>query len=750
MKSENSLLTNQTSAQSLEEPDELDIAQLLAILWSGRWVIIFSIILACFLGALYLVSAKPVYEANGMVQVEQDGKNMSSAMGDMASLFGAPMETEAEIQILKSRMVLNKVIDNLNLLITAEPKYFPVFGPFIARKREKNGLLAPLFNLNGFAWSNEQVEVTKFEVPEVFLGKSFTLTAIGLEHYRLDGPDGNKLVDGAVGIEQQIKTPSGTIELFVRDLIAHPGNKFQITRWSRAEVISELQDRLQVAEQGKQSGVIGLTVQGPEAKYAANVVQQVEDAYLRQNVERRSAEAEQSLEFLQQQLPDIKARVDAAQAKLNTYQQQQGSVNVTKETELVLQQSVELETRKLELIGQRQQAIQRFTSQHPVVQALDAQIKGLENEQNTIKKRTETLPETQQEVLSLMRDLEVNTQIYTTLLNSAQELQVAKAGTVGNVRIIDYPMVPEKKSKPKAAIVGLLSVVIGIGFGIGYLFVQKALFRGVDRPDEVEKAIGLSTYAAIPYTVTQKRLAQSVQRKKVGNHLLADAEPDNVAIEALRSLRTAIQFALLESPNNIIMFTGPTPGLGKSFVSVNLAAVLAQGGKKVTVVDGDLRRGHLHKYIGETASPGLSDYVAGNADLQSILRKTSVEGLTMVANGTLPPNPSELLLHERFALLLKTLSETNDLVIIDTPPVLPVTDASIVGRLAGCVLLILKEGAHPMRSIEETARRLRQTGVQIRGTVFNQVGQRGAGYGYGYYYSSYGYTYGSKYSSEDR
>ncbi len=744
-----STVANQPS-QSFEEGDDLDLAQLVAILWSGRWVLIASTAITCLLGILYLISAKPVFEANGLVQVEQDGKSMSSAMGDIASIFGAPMETEAEIQILKSRMVLNKVIDNLNLLITAEPKYLPVAGAFIARRREKNGLLEPLFGWNSYAWSDEQVEVTRFEVPDDLQGWGYTLTALGLDRYSLQDPDGIKLFEGTVGQETQVTTPAGKVQIFVRDLIAHEGNRFTITRWPRAEMILGLQERLKVAEQGKQSGVIGITVQGPKAKYVADVIQQIEDAYVRQNVERRSAEAEQSLEFLQQQLPEIKARVDAAQAKLNTYQQSQGSVNVTKETELVLQQSVELETKKLELIGQRQQAIQRFTPQHPVVQALDAQIKGMENEQGTIKKRTETLPETQQEVLSLMRDLEVNTQIYTTLLNSAQELQVAKAGTVGNVRIIDYPMVPDKKSKPKSAIIGLFSIVAGIGLGIGYLFVQKALFRGVYRPDEVEKALGLSTYAAIPYTVTQKRLAQSVQRKQGGNHLLADAEPDNVAIEALRSLRTAIQFALLESPNNIIMFTGPTPGLGKSFVSVNLAAVLAQGGKKVVVVDGDLRRGHLHKYIGQTASPGVSDYVAGNADLQSILRKTSVEGLTMVANGTMPPNPSELLLNERFAKLLNTLSQNHDLVIIDTPPVLPVTDASIIGRLAGCVLLILKEGAHHMRSVEETARRLRQGGVHIRGTVFNQVGQRGAGYGYGYYYSSYGYTYGSKYSSQDR
>lgn len=232
---------------------------------------------------------------------------------------------------------------------------------FYRQATGKKWPLEPLFGWNSYAWSDEQVEVTRFEVPDDLQGWGYTLTALGLDRYSLQDPDGIKLFEGTVGQETQVTTPAGKVQIFVRDLIAHEGNRFTITRWPRAEMILGLQERLKVAEQGKQSGVIGITVQGPKAKYVADVIQQIEDAYVRQNVERRSAEAEQSLEFLQQQLPEIKARVDAAQAKLNTYQQSQGSVNVTKETELVLQQSVELETKKLELIGQRQQAIQRFT-----------------------------------------------------------------------------------------------------------------------------------------------------------------------------------------------------------------------------------------------------------------------------------------------------------------------------------------------------------------------------------------------------
>ena len=727
MKADSAPVPLQGSHRTHEEGDELDLSQLISTLWSGRWTIVAFVAAACVLGILYLIAARPVYESNGMVQVEQNAKSMGGGMGDLASLFGAPMETEAEIQILKSRMVLGKVISALKLEVQAEASYFPIFGRFIARKRVEGDALQPaLFTNSRYAWGGEKLEVTQFTVPETLLGEPFRLTALGNGQFSLQDPeDDSKIWRGQVGVLLSAESSAGPITLFVQELRSHPGTRFSVVRLSFMEVLTNLQQHLKVAEAGKQSGVISLTVRGPSARYVADVIQQMEDAYLRQNVERRSAEAQQSLEFLQQQLPEIKGRVDAAQAKLNEYQLKQGSVNVTKETELVLQQSVDFETKRLELMGQRQQATQRFTAQHPVVQALDAQIRALDSEQANIKKRTETLPETQQEVLSLMRELEVNSQIYTTLLNSAQELQVAKAGTVGNVRIIDYPLIPNKKTSPVSVVVGAISVFIGF-----------------------ERVLGLPTYAAVPYTGRQKRVAMALRKKQEGTHILAEVEPDNVAIEALRSLRTSLQFALLEAQNNIVMLTGPTPALGKSFVSINLAAVLAKSGKKVVVVDCDLRRGYLHRYIGETAAPGISDYVAGNADMQSVIRKTPVAGLSLIANGTIPPNPSELLLHERFVQFLKHLSETYDLVIVDTPPVLPVTDASIIGRMAGCVLMVLKEGEHPMRMVEETVRRLRQAGVQLRGIIFNQVGIRGGGYGY--YSSYYTYSYSNKYGAAPR
>jgi tyrosine-protein kinase Etk/Wzc len=426
---------------------------------------------------------------------------------------------------------------------------------------------------------------------------------------------------------------------------------------------------------------------------------------------------------------------------MNKFRLDNGSADLTKETELVLQQSVELETQRVALLQKREEVMRRFTPNHPVVQALDGQLRQIAGEQVGVSLRVKGLPDTQQELLSLARDMEVNSQLYTALLNSSQELQIAKAGTVGNVRVIDYALTPVSAAKPKKGMILVLGVVLGIFGGMAAVFIRQALRHGVRDPIVVEQHVGLPTYATIPFADEQRRMVRLLQRGNVqGAHrILAAANPSVPAVEALRSLRTSLHFALLEASNNVVMLTGPSPSVGKSFVAINLGAVLAMSGKRVVVVDADLRRGHLHEYFSAPRAPGVSDFIAGG-DLASIVRTSPVSNLHLIPTGTLPPNPAELLLHGRFSELINTLSQHYDHVLIDTPPVLAVTDAIIIGQLASCTLLVLKAGEHPLRAIEESARRLRQAGVQLRGTVFNQVGLSGSHYGYGY-----GYGYGYKY-----
>ena len=183
------------------------------------------------------------------------------------------------------------------------------------------------------------------------------------------------------------------------------------------------------------------------------------------------------------------------------------------------------------------------------------------------------------------------------------------------------------------------------------------------------------------------------------------------------------------------MITGPAPNIGKSFISANLAAVLASSGKKVLLIDGDLRKGKLHQYFGIPRDSGLAELIAGDS---IVLQPTGVDNIDIIPTGQLPRNPSDLLLLERFGTALKQLAGQYDLVIIDTPPVLAVSDVTIIGQHVGTTLLVLKANIHNSREIKTCIRRLKLAGIRPRGILFNSVENWRRRYGYGNYY---GYSY---------
>ena len=242
--------------------------------------------------------------------------------------------------------------------------------------------------------------------------------------------------------------------------------------------------------------------------------------------------------------------------------------------------------------------------------------------------------------------------------------------------------------------------------------------------------------------VALDRVRAALRRRKRGKHepisLLAEKDPGDLAIEALRSLRTSLHFAMMEADNKVLMISGPSPGVGKSFVTANLAAVLAQVGQRVVVVEADMRKGHLHRYFENDGQTGLSSFLSGQADLDQVLVQTKEENLSFISRGQIPPNPAELLMHKRFGELMDKLSEQFDLVLVDTPPILAVTDAAIVGQLAGTSLIVARYGQNSVKEIDVTINRFEQNKVTIKGAILNCI-ERRASNEYGYY-SYYKYS----------
>lgn len=712
------------AAQTDADEEEIDLGDLLGVVVENRWLIAAITALALAIGFYQAFTAVPIYEADGLLQVEEKSGGLTSL--EVTSMLEDYAPVNAEIEILRSRSVLGAVVDNLKLDIYAEPDFSTEIGAALARRLPAD--------------QQPDIRVDSLEVPDSARGTAFTLVKQSAGAYELFDADGEYLLRGAVDKVAERELPAGgSIRLFVSELKGEPGQTFTVMRTPRLGSIRSLQNRFSVSEKGDWSGILSISVEGREPDAIKRQVNEIADVYVRQNVERKSEEAAKTLEFLDAQLPVVRQNMEAAELRLNTYRLEKGSIDLPLETQTILETIVSLEAQINELRQQREKVMLSFTVEHPTVLALDRQIGRLNAELANLNAQVRDLPTTQQELLRLIRDVEVNTALYTSLLNTAQELRVVKAGTIGNVRVIDYAVEPTVPVAPNRPRIMLLALVIGAGLGVGAAFARRALNSGVEDPDLIESRINIPVYATVRHSKRQDRLIRKLKAKDVERAILAVDSPDDPSIESLRNLTTALHFGMLDVKNNCLMVAGPSPEVGKSFVCVNLATVLANNGKKVLLIDADLRRGHLHQFLGLQRENGLSDFISGEIAIGEALHTSTVKNLTLVPTGKVPPNPAELLLHKRFVNCLNVLGPRYDHIIVDTPPILAVTDATIVGQLTGGALLVVKAGAHPMREIEQAVRRLKQADVNLRGIVFNDLRSTSQRYGAGKY--SYQYAY---------
>lgn len=719
--------------------DEIDLLGLLDVLLEAKWLVASVAAAAVVLGGSYAFLSRPVYQANTLLQVEDSKPGAAGALGEAASLFDIKSPASAEMEILRSRLVVGKAVDDLQLHTTARPKRFPLLGNWLA-SRAKDLSDPGFLGMAGYAHGTESIRVGLLEVPTDLENQPLTLVTTSTG-YTLQGPDGETLVAGNVGETLTWGENASAGRLVVHTLEAKPGAHFTLLRQSRQAVIEQLQTQLSIAEKGKQSGVISITLQGTDDVQITQVLQAVGSNYVRQNVERKSAEADKSLDFLSGFLPTLKKQLEASETAFNQFRNQKGTFDLSTEGRLSLEATVKLQTQLLELQQKRRELSSQFTASHPSIQVIDAQIATLTKEIGNFNTRVKVLPNVEQELLRLTRDVKVNSELYINLLNSAQQLRLVREGKVGNVRVVDQAVTQQNPVAPKRSLIVALSAILGLFGGVALAFARNALNSGIKEGAEIESHTGLNVFATVPHSAVQATLYESITNKSPGQHLLAISAPNDPGIESLRSLRTALQFALLDARNNVVLFTGPTPSIGKSFVSSNFAAVLGAGGKRVLLVDADMRKGYLNQYFGLSRGPGLSELVAGSHTFEQVVQRNVAPGVDMIPTGALPPNPGELLLSPTTVQLVQTLSAQYDLVIIDTPPVLAVSDTQVLAPVAGTVFLIAKANVTAIGEINESVKRLQQSGVNVKGVVFNdfKVDKRRYG-GYGYRYSRYRYT----------
>lgn len=706
---------NMTStAQDDIQNDEIDILEIFQVLLKRIWTLGWMTIAFIIVGIIIWLSQPKVYQSDTLIQVEsQSGSPLG--LDITSALLAEPASSVAEIEIIKSRRVLGRVVDNLGLTVSAEPTPLPVLRTLPQRFAITDpqwGFLTPYdlgdasikleLDASDLEWGQESIQIIKGQ------GDAFEIIF----------PNGVQDT-GALG-ETVYYAPSD-FKLTLTELNGAPGRSFRILRVSRLRAIERLRQNLSVSEAGRGSSILRATYKDTDAQRGASILRNIAQVYFDQNIARSSAEVQQSLEFIEAQIPQARAAFDAAQARLNDYRSAQESVNLELETEAILNQAINIRGQLNALDLEEQNIAQRFNQNHPTYRRLLATRAELLRQLEAVERQTQSLPETQRRVLNLRQGLEVSQEIYFQLEANARELRVARAATIGNVRILDDAVTQERHVAPRGSFIVGLCALAGFSLAVGFVLLSHFLKQRLKDLGQISR-MGFNLFGVIP-RVNALYGGNLLRRKDF--QLVKNLNDTDVVIEALRSLRTAVSFGLMDSDNQTVSITSAAPEDGKSFVSINFADICSTTGSRVCLVDTDMRRGYLARYFGlSRRTKGLSEFLAGKAALDEVKYTREDAQFTLIPCGDYPPNPAELLLSYKFKSLLSELKAEYDLIIFDTAPVLAVTDPMIVMRQVGVALAVVRHLKTEVHAIEGMRNIVHRNNLKLDGVIVNSFDPR--------------------------
>lgn len=696
---------NLTTLQGQQKANAITLTEAVSLLWKHKLLLLIFAVIGALLGTFWANWVRPQYSSDALLKLDIKGNKAGRAMGEMGMLLDMASPADAEIPVIKSRKVLSYVVDAEGLCYDAIP-----IG-FLDRLTHKEG----------------RMSISSLNLPSD-MASGWKAKIISDEEYEIITPEGKALAKGHVGKELNAPYKDDSVSILVDVMKGRAGQQFRLSVMPPLIAARKLAGQLRVAEQGKQTGVIGISYSHRYPDRAASILNTIANVYLRQNIEMRSAEAEKTLDFLRNQLPGVKAKLDSAEKRLADYRHRIGSVDMSGETQGLLKKEQDLNMQLLNLEQKRQELTRLFKGSHPSVQTIVRQIAKIQKELSKLKGRAEKMPLTQQEILSLQEEVSVNNAQYTSMLNNIQQLEVVRAGEVGTVRVIDYAAIDRSPTKPKKSRIQLCAILASLLVGIILIFIMRILKSGARNALEIERETGVSVYAKIPES--SNRTLRKNKRKHARPLVCISSE--DPASEALRSLFTSLEFSLsMEKP--AILVAGLVAGVGKSFVSKNLAALFANSGKRTLLIDADMRRG----VVFSKSNLGLADVLSGMAELESCVTESKVDNLYILGSGKALHAPTDLLHGETFAKIIEQAKSLYDVIIIDTPPINLVADTELILPIIDFALYVLHYGRHSMDQIKESINKVERLSEAPKAFVLNHC-EREHDIGY-HYYGYYGY-----------
>ncbi|QSN64044.1 polysaccharide biosynthesis tyrosine autokinase [Caballeronia sp. M1242] len=713
------------------------------------WLVLGIIVLVTGLATLYAFIATPVYSSDALIKVDFPNPNALGVNTQGQQQAGpATLPTDAEMQIMQSRAVLLPVIKKYHQNLSITPRQVPLLGRISSMFATPGQPMAPVLGLKSFAWGGEDADISTLEVPPRLENKAFILRALPQGAYELTDSDGNSILHGTVGH----LTNADGISIMVDKLVARPGTEFKVVRFSEYQAVSRFQKSLKVMESTKDSGVVQVVYENDDPKLAQQITDAIAQTYIAAHIDQHRVEASVTRDFIIGELPRLERELQRAESELSNYRKSSNSMQPGTEATSYLQGSIDIERQIAALTMQRTQMASRFAPTTREVRTIDEQLATLNAQKQAFDKRFGQLPGSERKLMDLTRDSKVAEDIYVAMRKKASELAVTRAGTIGNVHLIDSAIYPTEPSKPKRMLVMAGGAAGGVILSILFVFFRDQLSRAVKTPHSVESRLSLPVFGAVSFSPMQARLDRTarpsllpgksrlpsvindVSRRVLsddpnagsveGSHALSALGNRDMAVEALRAVHASLMLDIAPAPNNILAVVGATPGTGKTFVASNLAVLHAQTGKNVLLIDGDMRRGRIASIFGQNGGNGFAEVLAGKIQVDQAIRESDVPGLSLMTAGRFPANPSKMLSTPRLPLILDYMQQQFDLVIIDTPAVLAVSDANLIAANAGSSVIVVRPSAQSEDELQEAIKRLDLTGARIAGVIFNAVPKR--------------------------
>ncbi|MGO2119752.1 MULTISPECIES: polysaccharide biosynthesis tyrosine autokinase [unclassified Psychrobacter] len=733
---------NLSNAASKEDNDEIDLMALLFAILRGWKVIVFFAVLGLVIGILYSKYVNPTFKSDALIQIEENSKGVAALGADISELIGSEVsKAQAEAELIRSRMILEPVVNLLHLRIRLSD---PNIGALDRIK--SNSTDTQINKPEGVSLKTEdgEAKISQFNVSQEYLNQSFTLTRSATGFVLTNGFDDFK---GQIGKAHLFKGTDGQIQIKV-DVLPADGYSVNITKQSLQTTTDQINSALSVVEKGKQTDIIQLSMTGANQQQTSLILKQIVLSYIDQNQSRGSEETTKTISFMETQIPTLKKKLEDSEAVFNDFRKKYGTIDVGKEAELLLTENSQIDAQLNELKLKKADLTTYYTEEHPLVVQINEQLAVLNARKNEIDDTIAGLPEIQREFLQLSADTTINREIYLTLLKNYEQLKIVKAGQIGFARIIDLPISTYKAIAPKKLQIMILAMLLGAMLGTMLVLLKNMLRDVVKDPERLEAKTGIPVIATIPRSPLLTRLGKN---KNASNRLLAYVDNNSLSYEAVKSLRTSLMFGMPKEGKagqraRVILITGESLSVGKSFISANLTEVFAQMNKKLLVIDADMRMGELHKMFNMDKNNGLaecllqrSDATQTSSNLSSFIHPTTIDNIDFMPRGQHPRNPASLLANGSFNHLMAELNLHYDYIVIDSPPVLAASDAMILAQHADKVLMVTRYDDSIEGQLVYAVNQMNKANIKVDGIILNDV-QQGIMSKYSYHYS---YAYGN-------